>query len=90
MAEKRLKTAQLNLRIDPSLKEAAERAAADDHRSLKSLVEKLLIDHLRAKETRDREPRRRGKQAITPILTGRNRANDGKLRISAAVLGANR
>ena len=41
------KTATLNLRLQPSLKEAAEKAAADDHRSLTSLIEKLLADHLR-------------------------------------------
>jgi hypothetical protein len=44
-----MKTAQVNLRIRPSLKAAAERAAADDHRSLTSLVEKLLSDHLRSR-----------------------------------------
>jgi hypothetical protein len=44
-----MKTAQVNLRIRPSLKAAAEQAAADDHRSLTSLVEKLLTDHLRAR-----------------------------------------
>lgn len=43
------KTAQVNLRLQPSLKEAAERAAADDQRSLTSLIEKLLVDHLRAR-----------------------------------------
>ncbi|WP_264047992.1 toxin-antitoxin system HicB family antitoxin [Methylobacterium flocculans] len=48
MAEQRKKTATLNLRIDPELKETAERAAADDQRSLTSLVEKLLSDHLKA------------------------------------------
>ncbi|POR40421.1 hypothetical protein CRT23_24150 [Methylobacterium sp. V23] len=48
MVEQRKKTATLNLRIDPELKEAAERAAADDQRSLTSLVEKLLSDHLKA------------------------------------------
>ena len=47
MAEKRLKTAQVNLRIDPKLKALADKAAADDQRSLTSLVEKLLTDHLR-------------------------------------------
>lgn len=46
---KRIKTAQVNLRILPELKEAAERAASDDQRSLTSLVEKLLTDHLRDK-----------------------------------------
>jgi hypothetical protein len=49
MAESRKKTATLNLRIAPSLKAAAEKAAAADHRSLTSLIEKLLSDHLRAK-----------------------------------------
>jgi hypothetical protein len=39
------KTAQLNMRIEPELKEAAEKAAADDRRSLSSLIEILLIDH---------------------------------------------
>lgn len=49
MAEQRRKTATLNLRIDPELKEAADRAAAEDHRSLTSLIEKLLSDWLREK-----------------------------------------
>ena len=49
MPVKRLKTAQVNLRIDPKLKEAAEKAAADDQRSLTSLIEKLLTDYLRRK-----------------------------------------
>ena len=39
-ATKRLKTAQVNLRVDPKLKDAADRAAADDQRSLTSLIEK--------------------------------------------------
>jgi hypothetical protein len=41
------KTAQVNLRFSPDLKEAAERAAEGDQRSLTSLIEKLLVDHLR-------------------------------------------
>jgi len=47
MAEKRLKTAQVNLRIDPHLKAAADKAAAEDQRSLTSLIEKLLTDFLK-------------------------------------------
>lgn len=43
------KTAQVNLRIRPSLKDAADKAAADDQRSLTSLIEKLLTDHLKRK-----------------------------------------
>jgi hypothetical protein len=33
----------------PELKEAAEQAAADDHHSLTSFIEKLLSDYLRKK-----------------------------------------
>lgn len=41
------KSAQVNLRLQPSLKNAAEKAAADDTRSLTSLIEKLLTDYLK-------------------------------------------
>lgn len=44
----RIKSATLNIRIDPALKAAAEKFATDDHRSITSLIEKLLTDHLRA------------------------------------------
>lgn len=44
---KRLKSAALNLYIAPDLKTAAEKTAADDQRSLTSLVEKLLTDAAR-------------------------------------------
>jgi hypothetical protein len=47
MTEKRLKTAQVNLRLDPQLKALADKAAAGDNRSLTSLVEKLLTDYLK-------------------------------------------
>ena len=36
-----------NVRIDPALKEAAERVARNDHCSLTSLIEKVLTDYLR-------------------------------------------
>ena len=39
--------ATLNLRIDDSLKKRAAKAAQADHRSLTSLVEKLLDDYAR-------------------------------------------
>jgi hypothetical protein len=41
------KTSTVQLRIRPSLKEAAEKAAHDDQRSLTSLVEKVLTDYLK-------------------------------------------
>jgi len=40
-----MKTAQVNLRIEPALKTAAEKAAAVDNRSLAELIEKLLTDY---------------------------------------------
>jgi hypothetical protein len=45
----RTKTAQVNLRLQPDLKAAAEKAAANDHRSLTSLFEMLLTEYLRRK-----------------------------------------
>jgi hypothetical protein len=47
--QNRIKTAQLTLRIDPALKEAAEQLAAEERRSVTSLFEKLLVDALRAR-----------------------------------------
>lgn len=46
---KRVKTAQVNLRLLPEMKEAAEKAAVADRRSLTSLIEKLLGDYLAEK-----------------------------------------
>jgi hypothetical protein len=43
------KTAVFQVRMRPSVKVAAEKAAAADNRSLASLVETLLIEHLKAK-----------------------------------------
>lgn len=42
------KTATVNLRLQPSLKMAAEAAADEDSRSLTSLIEKVLKDYLKA------------------------------------------
>lgn len=41
------RTAALGLRIFPSVKDALERAAADDSRPVASLVEKIVSDWLR-------------------------------------------
>jgi hypothetical protein len=45
------RTSQINLRLSPALKHAAEVAAARDHRSLTSLIEKLLAEHVRTLPT---------------------------------------
>jgi hypothetical protein len=37
----------VSFRIQPEVKAAAEQAAADDHRSLSSLIEKVLADYLK-------------------------------------------
>jgi hypothetical protein len=41
----RVKTADLNIRISPRLKEAARKAAEMDQRTLSSLIERLLTEH---------------------------------------------
>jgi hypothetical protein len=43
------RNAQIVIRIQPKLKAAAIKAAKDDVRSLSSLIEKLLTEHLKAK-----------------------------------------
>ena len=45
--QQRKKRATLNLRLEPTIKKALERAAADDRRTITSLIEMLLIPHLR-------------------------------------------
>src|ERR1700681_3848773 len=45
------KSTQVNLRFAPSLKMAADQAAAREHRSLNSLIEKLLAEHLSSQPT---------------------------------------
>jgi hypothetical protein len=41
------KTGQVNIRMELSLKAAAERAASDDQRPLSSFIKKVLADHLK-------------------------------------------
>jgi predicted HicB family RNase H-like nuclease len=48
------KTQTLNIRIDEKLKERARRAAMADHRSLASLIEKLLQEYCDAYEAKAR------------------------------------
>jgi hypothetical protein len=43
------KTATVQVRLRPSMKRAAERAAKEDSRSLSSLIEMLLAEFLKAK-----------------------------------------
>jgi hypothetical protein len=40
-----VKTADVNIRITPKLKEAARKAAQLDQRTLSSLIERLLMEH---------------------------------------------
>jgi hypothetical protein len=43
------KTAAISVRVDDAVKQALENAAAEDHRPVASYVEKLLLEHLKAK-----------------------------------------
>jgi hypothetical protein len=58
-----LKTAQVNLRLKPAMKAAAEKAAAADHRSLTSYIEKLIADDLEA-----RKASKKGKSAASKSI----------------------
>ncbi len=40
------RTASIGIRVEPDLKEAAEKAAKDDHRTVASLIEKVLTKWL--------------------------------------------
>jgi predicted HicB family RNase H-like nuclease len=42
-----VKDVKFNMRLDSDLKQRAERAAAEDNRSLASLIEKLLREYLK-------------------------------------------
>ena len=42
------RTETIGFRVEPHVKDAAELAAARDHRTLSSLLEKILIEFLRA------------------------------------------
>jgi hypothetical protein len=59
----RQKSLQVNMRMRPELKAAADEAAADDHRSFASLVEKLLTDYCREHGYLTKEGRQPGKKA---------------------------
>jgi len=43
------RSAPIGIRVTPKVKAAAGKAAAADHRSVASLIEKVLIEHLKAK-----------------------------------------
>ena len=42
------RTASIGIRVEPALKDAAERAAAADRRTVASLIEKVLVEWLTA------------------------------------------
>lgn len=41
------RTASIGIRVEPEVKAAAEAAAAADHRTVASLIEKLLLTYLK-------------------------------------------
>lgn len=44
----KVKTATKTLRLDPKIKAAVEAAAEQEHRSITSLIEVLILNHCRA------------------------------------------
>ena len=64
----RTKTATLNLRIDPKVKEAVRVAASRDHRSVANMVEMLIRRHcadsgIRVADADDKRPNREPDEA---------------------------
>jgi hypothetical protein len=58
------RSAQVNLRVRPSLKAKLEKLAKQDRRTLSAYVEKLLEDHVKsASQIAAKQERRRAKQA---------------------------
>jgi hypothetical protein len=73
------RSAPLGLRVTPTLKKALEKAASDDHRPLASYVEKLLLEHLRAKgylAVTDTVAASRQSQAVTALRAAAGAAID--------------
>ena len=56
------KTANFNLRMDPKLKAAAEKAAAEDRRSPSSLTAVLLARHCKEREQSAQDSPKRGRK----------------------------
>jgi hypothetical protein len=56
------KTATFNLRMDPALKARAEKAAAEDRRSLASLTAVLLAKHCKEREQLTQDSPKRGRK----------------------------
>jgi hypothetical protein len=56
------KTTNFFMRMDPEVKEAAEKAAAEDRRSLASLIEVLLTDYCKERGHLTKEGRLPGRK----------------------------
>jgi hypothetical protein len=90
--QRETKSKQFALRMRPAVYEAGEQAAADDHRSLASLMEMLLVAHLRQKGYLPPEPARHvirvspapaiqlGPPAPSQSRPTRNKLQEGKKR----------
>lgn len=50
------KTATLTLRIEPEVKQALQRAAVLEHRSIANMVEVLILEHCKAKGIATKSP----------------------------------
>jgi hypothetical protein len=57
MAREALRTEAISVRVTPAVKQALEKAAADDQRTLSQYVERLLIGHLSEKGPRPKKGR---------------------------------
>lgn len=44
-----VRTASIGIRVEPELKEAIEKAAQDDRRTVAAMIEKVMVEWLREK-----------------------------------------
>jgi hypothetical protein len=87
MTEPETRTALIQLRVRPSLKDAAEQAAENDSRSLTSLIEKLLTEHLRRKGYLGSPEGNHGARQ-PPAGTVREASNREKAHVASSKLAA--
>jgi hypothetical protein len=50
------RTAAISVRVEPELKQAVDKLAEEDHRTLAQYVERLLIEHVQAKGLQAKPP----------------------------------
>jgi hypothetical protein len=72
------RTANIGMRVEPALKDALEEAAAADHRSVASYIERLIIAHLTAEGYLNKEAKPAGKKPANKQDEGGNASEEAE------------